>query len=135
MKALVSKYGCKGMCSNRQFSCVKRREKCLECDCIPGICEKKVTAVPANEFEQAARIQDTGDVEGIEMEGEQVLEDPGEVEETEMDEVIDLICAKSAMEDEALLQPILLNHGTCQDELSDPRLGVDSITFLNDADI
>ncbi|PXF43509.1 hypothetical protein BWQ96_06737 [Gracilariopsis chorda] len=52
------------------------------------------------------------------MEGEEVIEDLGEVEETEMDEVIDLNCAASDMDYEALLQPIPSKHGTGQDELS-----------------
>lgn len=46
MSKLVAKCRCKGLCSARQCSCVKRSLKCLGCDCDRLKCENNTKFLP-----------------------------------------------------------------------------------------
>ncbi|PXF45569.1 hypothetical protein BWQ96_04646 [Gracilariopsis chorda] len=69
------------------------------------------------------------------MEGEEVLEDLVEVEETDMDEVIDLICAQFDMRMKLCCNIYLQTMEQVKMDLVISRVNVHSITFLNDTDI
>ena len=66
MQELVAKCCCRGQCSNRQCSCVKRQVKCVGCECEQRNWKNKVTEAVVSMTEDESR------TEGLEEEAENV---------------------------------------------------------------
>ena len=57
MQELVAKCCCRGQCSNRQCSCVKRQVKCVGCECEQRNCKNKVTETVVSMTEDESRTE------------------------------------------------------------------------------
>ena len=68
MKELVSKCRCKGQCTTRQCSCVKRELKCVGCECDVNTCQNKFSHIAAHSVEESAILAHNLEGEDVSME-------------------------------------------------------------------